>query len=53
MYHYTYQLTDQTGRAYIGARSCHVYPTDDVDYMSSSKYVYQAISNGFVFEKRF
>jgi hypothetical protein len=52
VYHYTYQLTDQTGRSYIGARSCSVYPTDDVTYMSSSKYVHKAIIDGFVFEKK-
>lgn len=40
MNHYTYLLINKfTGMLYIGKRSCTCLPEEDIDYMSSSKYV--------------
>ena len=40
MYYYTYLLINPiTDRMYIGQRHCKCHPNDDIDYMSSSKYV--------------
>ena len=40
MNHYVYLLIDETNdMKYIGKRSCKCKPEDDVNYMSSSKYV--------------
>lgn len=52
MHHYTYRLIDENGIAYIGARSSHLHPENDVRYMSSSKYVRMAIANGIKFSKQ-
>lgn len=48
--HYTYLLSDNDGKMYIGARSCIVHPNND-DYWSSSKYVLDAINKGIKFDK--
>ena len=43
-YHYTYKITNTTnGMIYIGVRSCKCVPELDSGYMSSSKYVHEAI----------
>jgi len=40
MYHYTYLLIDDVNNMfYIGRRSSKCHPNDDIEYMSSSKYV--------------
>ena len=49
-YHYTYWLTDENGRSYIGSRSCVVHPCDD-EYFGSSLLVKDAIKNGMKFTK--
>ena len=49
-FHYTYLLSDNDGKMYIGARSCIAHPNDD-NYWSSSKYVLNAIKNGVLFNK--
>lgn len=50
-HHYTYLLTDEVGKMYIGARSCVCLPKDDV-YWSSSKYVHEAKQQGKKFTKQ-
>ena len=50
MYHYTYWLQDEFGKAYIGVRSCKCNVYDDT-YMSSSNAVIEAIKNGIEFTK--
>jgi predicted GIY-YIG superfamily endonuclease len=43
--HYTYMITDTLNKKfYFGVRSCYGDPEDDVEYMSSSKYVKEAIT---------
>lgn len=50
MYHYTYWLEDEAGKAYIGVRSCLGHPNED-EYSSSSNIILESISNGRKFEK--
>jgi hypothetical protein len=50
-FHYTYLLSGNDGKMYIGARSCLTIPEKDI-YWSSSKYVLQAIKDGVVFDKK-
>lgn len=40
MYHYTYLIQHRTqSKRYIGVRSCHCLPLDDVSYWGSSKHI--------------
>lgn len=54
--HYTYFLTARNPiderRYYIGVRSCNGPPNQDACYLSSSKYVKEAILRGVSFDKK-
>lgn len=50
MNHYTYWLQDDSGKAYIGVRSCACSVEQD-NYYSSSKLIHDAIRNGVKFTK--
>ena len=55
MVHYVYRLTaqnpDGSERLYIGVRTCKGAYANDTAYLSSSKYVHEAIARGVVFNK--